>query len=119
MKLSKEQERVYKNIRDYIKLAKECNTFKEYYIRDNTDDFRYRDDYQDIVDYETKQFEENEEELTNDYIEHWKNARENNIALITSSSSTLRALAKKGLIKIIEDGREWVDKVQLLEKENK
>ena len=117
MKLSKEQERVYKKIQDYIKLAKECETFKEYYIREHTDDFKERNDYKQIVEYETRLFEENKEELTNDYIEYYIDAREHNIALTTCSSATLRALEKKKLIKIIEDGKQWVDRVQLLESE--
>ena len=117
MKLSKEQERVYKKIQDYIKFAKECNTFKEYYIREQTDDFKDRSDYQSILEHETKLFEANEERLTNDYIEYYIDARENNIALTTCSSATLRALEKRELIKIIKDGKQWVDKVQLLERE--
>lgn len=117
MKLSKEQERVYKKIQDYIKLAKECETFKEYYIREHTDDFKERFDYQEILEHETKLFETHEERLTNDYIKYYIDARENNIALTTCSSATLRALEKKKLIKIIKDGKQWVDRVQLLESE--
>lgn len=117
MKLSKEQERVFKNIQDDIKLAKECNTFKEYYIREHTDDFKDRSDFQSILEYETKMFEENEELLTNQYIEYWKDAREHNITLTICSSATLKALEKRNLIKIIKDGKQWVDRVQLLESE--
>ena len=114
MKLSKEQERVLKGIQDYISLAKDCNTFKEYYIREHTDNFKDRNDYQSILEHETKIFEQYEDRLTKDYMKYWKEAREQNIALTSCSSSTLKALEKKGLIKIIEDGGKWIDKVQLI-----
>lgn len=114
IKLTETQEKAYKKIQNYIKLAKECETYEEYYIRQHTDDFKYRSDYEKIVEYEKEYFKKHEEELKNSYLKYWVNARENNIALTSCSSSTLRALEKKRLIKIIEDGRKYIDKVQLL-----
>jgi hypothetical protein len=41
----------------------------------------------------------------------YKELEDNNIFLASGSSSTFKALEKRGLIKYIEDGGKWIDKV--------
>ena len=115
MKLSKEQERVYNNIISSLKLAKECETFKEYHIRERMDGFKDRADYEDILKYENEKFNKNEKMYEQDYMKYYINAKEHNRVLCVASSSTLRALEKKGLIKIVVDGGKYVDTVEVLE----
>ena len=108
--LSKTQQEVLQKIKDYINLAKECKTFKEYEIKTSC----FGNYSERNIKSATERFERFEEELTRDYKHYWIEAREQNIALVNASSSTLRSLEKKGLIKIIEDGKRYIDKVILL-----
>lgn len=110
MKLTKAQEKIYEEIKNNINLAKECETFKEYYIKKHC----FGNYSEDNIKSETAIFERYEEELTKNYKSYWLEAREKNIALTHCSSSTLRVLEKKGLIKIVEDGKKYIDKVILL-----
>ena len=59
-KLSKTQQEIYQKIKDYVKLAKECNTFKEYYIKEHC----FGSTNESVIENETKRFEKYEEELT-------------------------------------------------------
>lgn len=109
-KLSKTQQEIYQKIKNYVKLAKECNTFKEYYIKEHC----FGSTNESVIENETKRFEKYEEELTKDYKNYWLEAREQNIELVNANSSTLKSLEKKGLIKIVEDGGKYIDKVILI-----
>lgn len=118
MKLTEAQEKAYNKIKEYINFAKECKTFKEYEIRQDTDHAKNRPDYEELVKWSTEKYEKDEQYYEEHYKQYWLDARENNIALTSNvSSSTLRALEKKGLIRIIEDGRNYVDRVQLIDGE--
>ena len=100
MKLTEAQGKALQQIKDYINLAKKCETYKEYCIKENK------------IEPEIYEIRKEHYESLKKY---WIEAKNKNIALTSCvSSSTLKSLEKKGLIKIIEDGGKYVDKVILL-----
>lgn len=108
MKLTKTQHQVFD------KLCKEHldahnKTFEEWVCRD--DDFA---DYNDFLEYANKFGKKEAERTIEFYKTLYDEARNQNIYLAHTSSNTLRAMERKGLIEIIRDGGKYMDKVRLL-----
>ena len=114
MKLTDVQRKVVNKIKEDLILAKECKSLKEYCIKASCQGDENSMHYSEYLQEAEKRFERNPDYFIDIYAKWWKAGREQNIILVWTSSSTLRALEKKGIIEIIEDGKNFPDTVKLL-----
>ena len=107
-KLSLEQERLLKNIKERITTAKEYADYRSYY--NMVESKHYNGAYKD---YDTV-LERDGEYLANRYKKYWEMAL-NNIVVVIAKTTTLKALEKAGHIRIINIGGSTPDMVELLD----
>ena len=107
-KLSPEQDRVLKHIKEEIAIAKKYNNYRDYYNEIEGPD--YPIPYQD---YDTVLARDGEEKA-NQFKKYWELNLENK-ALTICSSHTIKALEKKGYIRILRDGKRGCDIIELIE----
>ena len=98
MKLSKTQEELLNKMRKDIDYVRSCKSYEEYIQNDDAYNQRQKDTY-----IKSRSFEK-----------YYINTKENNIVLTWTSSATLKALEKKGFIKIIVDAKDEIDFVKVL-----
>ena len=101
-KLTATQQQVYDEICQYLNKSKQCKNVEEFFAMDKGEIPEWRSWKHQSKS--TKEF----------YTYLYNSAINENIALVTASSSTLRALEKKGYIQIVEDGKRYPDMVKLL-----
>ena len=115
---------------DYIDFAKKFDNFHDYYMARQFRNIKARKDYDDFIVTDKERYaelvtmyEKRYERIVKDeyfgriYLRHWKNARENNIALVMGLSVfTLRALEALGYIKISKDDKDLIDEVKLVKR---
>lgn len=98
LKLTKTQLDVYNKMLADLERDRQYKTVEEYYRAFNP---------------EWAKWEDEDEFRKNRYIKRFEEMKEN-IVYVWASSSTLKVLERKGLIKIIVDGKLNTDKVKIL-----
>ena len=122
-KLSKEQSRVMEDAYRQIEWARRLDlhdwAMREKFNVINPEESIIVQRY-DNYGYPSEQYAINRlRQDAKEYAERFKDyyeERKQGIALMRASSSTLRALEKKGFIEIIEDGGRWIDRVKIIER---
>lgn len=109
-KLSKAQEKVLEQIKDYINDNKKYATYEEKVLEKIVkphNEFCEKHGYKGVTLDEQMQREER-------FRKYYDNAVNNNIALCTANSKTLKKLEELGYIKILHEGGSYPDTVKLL-----
>lgn len=97
MELTKEQERVLNKAKKHIDIARQFNDFESYWIATH-------DDAHPVPD----------EEEGYSFFKKWWKDNCNGIDLVRASTSTIKALEKKGFIEIIKVGGSFPDSIKVL-----
>lgn len=114
MELTRVQKDLYDELVNNIQIAKTSKDIKEYYINLQMQYInKERKDYDKCLQHYIDKYNASQSEIYKIYNQSYEEAK-NNITRVYSNSNTLRALAKKGYIEIITDGKNNIDKVKVL-----